>query len=97
MHTCRHHPGEKERILFLLDQGFRLLQCQVCRFLVAHEGGLRRQQVTSNVQGRDIASFVTEVERKLRDVPMPEGVFYALTGEHEARATAQRELFFIGR
>jgi len=64
------------------------------RFLVAHEGGLRRQQVTSNVQGRDIAGFVSEVERQLADVPMPEGVFYTLTGEHEARATAQRELFF---
>jgi Cu/Ag efflux pump CusA len=64
------------------------------RFLIAHEGGLRRQQVTCNVDKRDIGSFVAEVERKLADVPLPDGVFFTMTGEHEARATAQRELFF---
>ena len=64
------------------------------RFMIAHEGGLRRQQVTSNVQGRDNASFVAEVESKLAQLKLPEGVFYTLTGEHEARANAQRELFF---
>jgi CzcA family heavy metal efflux pump len=64
------------------------------RFMIAHEGGLRRQQVTCNVEKRDIASFVDEVETKLRELTLPEGVFYTLTGEHEARATAQRELLF---
>ena len=68
------------------------------RFLIAHEGGIRRQNVTCNVQKRDIVSFVAEVEEKLdalkRRPTFPEGVFFTLTGEHEARATAQRELFF---
>ena len=64
------------------------------RFLVAHEGGLRRQLVTANVERRDISSFVEEVERKLADLSLPAGVFYTLSGEHEARATAQRELLF---
>lgn len=64
------------------------------RFLVSHEGGMRRQQVTCNVEGRDLASFVAEVERKLRDVQLPEGVFTTMAGEHEARAAATRELLF---
>ena len=64
------------------------------RFMIAHEGGLRRQQVTCNVEQRDIASFVDEVESRLRELKLPEGVFYTLTGEHEARAIAQRELLF---
>jgi CzcA family heavy metal efflux pump len=65
------------------------------RFLIAHEGGLRRQVVTSQVAGRDVASFAAEAERRLRDVPLPPGVFYVLTGEHEARRTAQRELLLL--
>jgi CzcA family heavy metal efflux pump len=64
------------------------------RFMIAHEGGMRRQQVTCNVRGRDLTSFVAEVEERLRQTPLPDGVFYSLAGEHEARATAQRELLF---
>jgi CzcA family heavy metal efflux pump len=64
------------------------------RFLIAHEGGLRRQQVTCNVTGRDVTGFVSELERRLRELDLPPGVYYTLAGEHEARATAQRELLF---
>jgi CzcA family heavy metal efflux pump len=62
------------------------------RFLIAHEGGMRRQLVTCNVRGRDVASFVDEVERRLRQVQQPEGVVTSLAGEHEALATARYEL-----
>lgn len=64
------------------------------RFMIAHEGGMRRQQVTCNVRGRDVSSFMEEVETRLRQLQLPEGVFYTLAGEHEARAAAQRELLF---
>ncbi len=64
------------------------------RFLVAHEGGQRRQQVTCNVAGRDVTGFVAELERRLRELDLPEGVFWTLSGEHEARAAALRELLF---
>jgi CzcA family heavy metal efflux pump len=64
------------------------------RFLIAHEGGQRRQQVTCNVEGRDVTGFVAELERRLRELDLPEGVFWTLAGEHEARAAAQRELLF---
>jgi CzcA family heavy metal efflux pump len=64
------------------------------RFLIAHEGGLRRQQVTCNVEGRDVTGFAQELERKLHELELPQGAFWTLAGEHEARAAAQRELLF---
>lgn len=65
------------------------------RFLIAHEGGTRRRQVTCNVQGRDVESFVAEAERQVKALTMPEGVYYTFTGEHEGKQTAQRELLLL--
>jgi CzcA family heavy metal efflux pump len=66
------------------------------RWLVAHEGGLRRQVVTCNVRGRDVESFVAEAERRLSRLHLPVGITYIFTGEHEAKQTAQRELLTYG-
>jgi CzcA family heavy metal efflux pump len=66
------------------------------RWLVAHEGGVRRQLVTCNVEGRDVESFAAEAERRLRQLELPTGVSYVLTGEHEAKQAAQRELLLLG-
>lgn len=65
------------------------------RFLVAHEGGVRRVAVTSNVRGRDVESFVAEVERRLAGVSWPAGAYYRLGGEHEGKRAAQRELLVL--
>jgi len=65
------------------------------RFLIAHEGGTRRGVVTSNVAGRDVESFVAEAQRRVRELALPEGVYYTFTGEHEAKQTAQRELLLM--
>jgi CzcA family heavy metal efflux pump len=65
------------------------------RFLIAHEGGTRRRQVTCNVAGRDVESFAAEAERRLKQLTLPEGVSYVFTGEHEAKQTAQRQLFLL--
>jgi Cu/Ag efflux pump CusA len=66
------------------------------RFLIAHEGGLRRQLVTCQVQGRDVESFVNEAERRIGALTLPEGVSLIFTGEREAKRAAQRELFWLG-
>jgi CzcA family heavy metal efflux pump len=65
------------------------------RFLIAHEGAIPRQVVTCNVKDRDVESFVAEVEQRLRALRLPEGVYFTLSGEHEAKQTAQRELLLL--
>jgi Cu/Ag efflux pump CusA len=63
------------------------------RFVVEHEGALRRRQVTCNVEGRDLVSFVAEVKRRLgARLDLPPGVSLKFAGGAEAQATAQREL-----
>jgi CzcA family heavy metal efflux pump len=63
------------------------------RFLIAHEGGMRRQVVTCNVgDNLDPESFATQAERLLKDIRLPAGTNYVLTGEHEAQRTARYEV-----
>ena len=66
------------------------------RFLVRHEGGLRQQLVTCNVQGRDIESFVAEAERRVRNLALPAGVTFTFSGAHEIKQATQRELLLLG-
>src|SRR5207244_3706575 len=65
------------------------------RFLIAHEGGLRRQQVSCRVKDRDVASFAADVERELQKLKLPPGATLTIGGEHEARRAAQRELLWL--
>jgi CzcA family heavy metal efflux pump len=65
------------------------------RFLIAHEGAVPRVAVTCNVVGRDVESFVIELEQKLAKLPLPEGVYCRLGGELEGKRTAQRELLLL--
>ena len=63
------------------------------RYSVAHEGTRRRQAVFCNVQGRDLASFVEEVQRTIQNnVKFPAGVYAVVGGASEARKQAQREI-----
>jgi CzcA family heavy metal efflux pump len=66
------------------------------RFLVRHEGGLRQQLVTCNVQGRDIESCVAEAERRVRNLALPAGITFTFTGAHEIKQATQRELLLLG-
>jgi CzcA family heavy metal efflux pump len=63
------------------------------RDVILHEGGRRRQTVTCNVAGRDLASFVAEARRAVAErVALPAGVYPVFAGTAEARAQAGREL-----
>ncbi len=66
------------------------------RFLVRHEGGVRQQLVTCEVRGRDIESFAAEAERRLGTLSLPAGVTCTVTGAHEVKRAAQRELLSLG-
>lgn len=63
------------------------------RYSISHEGTQRRQAVTCNVVGRDLASFVEEAQRIVREkVQLPAGVYIAFGGAEEARTQAQQDI-----
>ena len=63
------------------------------RDVVRHEGGRRRQTVTGNVRGRDVASFVADLDERLaRTVTLPSGTYRTIGGTATARAAAARDL-----
>lgn len=63
------------------------------RYSVMHEGAQRLQQITCNVQGRDVASFSQEAKRRIAaQVSFPAGVFVVYTGAAEAETAAKHEL-----
>jgi Cu/Ag efflux pump CusA len=66
------------------------------RTMILHDGARRRQAVTCDVRGRDLASFVEEVRRTLRaKVAFPAGSYAAVGGASEAREQAQRDLLVM--
>jgi CzcA family heavy metal efflux pump len=63
------------------------------RAMLLREGGRRRQTVTCNVEGRDVASFVAEAkERVAEQVSLPAGDYLEWGGAAEQQAAATREL-----
>lgn len=64
------------------------------RFLVTHENGLRMRAITLSTQGRDVESFVRELEQKTQSIKLPDGVVIEISGEHVAKQSAQKELLF---
>jgi CzcA family heavy metal efflux pump len=62
------------------------------RYVVLHDGARRRQAVTCNVRGRDLASFVAEARRKVAAVDFPAGVYPEFSGTAEVQANARREI-----
>ena len=58
---------------------------------VSHENGQRRIVVSTNVQGRDLGSTVTEMQQKIAEkVKMPQGYFLQFGGQFEAQKEASR-------
>lgn len=62
------------------------------RYSVAHEGARRLQTVTSNVGGRSVTDFTSDVESRLRTLHLPAGVYAEVSGTAAAQAAAQRQL-----
>lgn len=61
---------------------------------VSRENGKRRVVVTANVEGRDLGSFVSEIQSKLNAQPLPAGYWLEYGGQFEnmASATARMQL-----
>jgi CzcA family heavy metal efflux pump len=65
------------------------------RSVIFHEGTRRRQQVTCEVEGRDAASFVSEVKRVIAaKLSVPPGISVSCGGAAEASSNTQNDLLF---
>jgi cobalt-zinc-cadmium resistance protein CzcA len=76
----------------------QVAQVRVVRAAVEidREEGQRRMVVMSNVRGRDLGSFVTEVQANIaRQVKLPAGYFIEFGGQFENQQRATRRLMII--
>ncbi|MEI8289929.1 MAG: efflux RND transporter permease subunit [Verrucomicrobiota bacterium] len=63
------------------------------RYAILHDGARRRQTITCNPAGRDVASFVADAKTQIAaKVKFPAGVYVEFSGAAEQQAKAQREL-----
>jgi CzcA family heavy metal efflux pump len=59
---------------------------------IEREGGSRRLDVGTNVEGRDLASVVDELTDRMAEVDFPRGYHAEILGEYEERQEAQARL-----
>ncbi len=62
---------------------------------VSRENGKRRVVVTANVDGRDLGSFVQEVQNKLSNQDMPAGYWIEYGGQFENMASAKARMQLV--
>jgi cobalt-zinc-cadmium resistance protein CzcA len=62
---------------------------------LSREQGRRRILVEANVRGRDLASFVQELQRRLATITMPPGYHVVVTGQYESLVRAGARLAII--
>jgi cobalt-zinc-cadmium resistance protein CzcA len=99
----RTDPDAMRAIQLRAPGGEQVALDQVARIVVTRgpevverEEGQRRMVVMSNVRGRDLGSFVDEVQSKLgKDVALPPGYFVEYGGQFENQQRATRRLMVI--
>jgi cobalt-zinc-cadmium resistance protein CzcA len=62
---------------------------------ITRENGKRRVVVTANVRGRDLGSFVAEVQQRLTEVKVPAGYWLEYGGTFEQLESATRRLQIV--
>ena len=99
----RSTPEAVARMLIRTPTGATVALSQVARLrtvsgpeVIDHEDGQRYVLVKSNVRGRDLGGFATDVRRVVRDsVVMPAGYYVSYGGQFENQARATRRLAII--
>jgi Cu/Ag efflux pump CusA len=65
------------------------------RYSILHQGARRRQTITCNPSGRDVATFVADAQKQIAaKVQLPAGVYLEFSGAAQQQSHAQRELLF---
>ena len=62
-------------------------------YLVTRDGNSRYIDVGTNVQGRDLAGVVHDIQSRLKGLQLPPGIRYTLLGEYKERQAAQSSLY----
>ena len=62
---------------------------------VSRENGKRRVIVTANVEGRDIGSFVSEMQNQLKNADLPAGYWLEYGGQFENLASAKSRMQIV--
>ena len=98
--SARQQPESIGNLLISNPQGARMQLKQLAdvflttgRDSILHDGARRRQTVTCNPAGRDVASFVVDAQKQIAaTVTFPAGVYAVFSGAAQQQQRAQREL-----
>ena len=98
--AARQEPEAIGELLISNSQGARRQLGQLAdvflttgRYAISHDGARRRQTVTCNPAGRDVASFVADAQKQIAaKVKFPPGVYPEFSGAAEEQQQAQKEL-----
>jgi CzcA family heavy metal efflux pump len=98
--AARQEPEAIGELLISNSQGARRQLGQLAdvflttgRYAILHDGARRRQTVTCNPAGRDVASFVADAQKQIAaKVKFPPGVYPEFSGAAEEQQQAQKEL-----
>lgn len=63
--------------------------------VLSREQGRRRLMVEANVRGRDLSSFVSELEANLRQLHLPAGYFIEVSGQYQNLTRALKQLAIV--
>ena len=100
--AARQEPEAIGDLLVGNAQGTRMTLRQLAdvylttgRFAILHDGARRRQTVTCNPSGRDVASFVAAAQRQIAaQVKFPPGAYAEFSGAAQEQQQAQTELLW---
>jgi CzcA family heavy metal efflux pump len=96
----RQNPEAVGGLMLTNDEGLRVPLRELSdvfedtgRSIILHDGTRRRQAITCDVRGRDLSSFVEEVQRNVQSkVAFPAGTYAVVGGASEAREQARHEI-----
>ncbi|WP_294637297.1 CusA/CzcA family heavy metal efflux RND transporter [uncultured Aquabacterium sp.] len=101
--SARGSPGSIGRTLLTAQDGALVPLSSVASIKlvdgpaqISREGGKRRVVVGANVEGRDLAGFVAEVQQRInQDIKLPEGYYFEYGGQFENMERAMATLSVI--
>ena len=98
--AARQQPEAIGDLLVGNTQGLRMPLKQLAdvflttgRYAILHDGARRKQSITCNPAGRDVASFVADAQKQIdAQVKFPAGTYVEFAGAAEQQQQAQTEL-----